>query len=68
MNYPYKGKNYPKLIKFHHSEVETILSKDPLDIKLREMNYLYDLPLENFTEDENNLILRKLGRQQGKDP
>ena len=66
MNYPYKGKNYPKLIKFHHSEVETILSKDPLDIKLREMNYLYDLPLENFTEDENNLILRELGRQQGK--
>ena len=30
------------------------------------MNYLYDLPLESFTEDENNLILRELGRQQGK--
>ena len=40
--------------------------KDPLDITLREMNHLYDLPLESFTEDENNLILRELGRQQGK--
>lgn len=66
MNYTYKGKDYPKNIKLHHPEVETILSKDPLDITLREMNYLYDLPLESFTEDENNLILRELGRQQGK--
>lgn len=66
MNYTYKGKDYPKEIKLHHPEVETILSKDPLDITLREMNYLYDLPLESFTEDENNLILRELGRQQGK--
>ena len=30
------------------------------------MNYLYDLPLESFTEDENDFILRELGRQQGK--
>ena len=66
MNYTYKGKDYPKNIKLHHPEVETILSKDSLDITLREMNYLYDLPLESFTEDENNLILRELGRQQGK--
>ena len=66
MNYTYKGKDYPKNIKLHHPEVETILSKDPLDITLREMNSLYDLPLESFTEDENNLILRELGRQQGK--
>lgn len=66
MNYTYKGKDYPKNIKLHHPEVETILSKDPLDITLREMNHLYDLPLESFTEDENNLILRELGRQQGK--
>lgn len=66
MNYTFKGKDYPKNIKLHHPEVETILSKDPLDITLREMNHLYDLPLESFTEDENNLILRELGRQQGK--
>ena len=66
MNYTYKGKDYPKEIKLHHPEVETILSKDPLDITLREMNHLYDLPLESFTEDENDLILRELGRQQGK--
>lgn len=66
MNYTYKGKDYPKNIKLHHPEVETILSKDPLDITRREMNHLYDLPLESFTEDENNLILRELGRQQGK--
>ena len=66
MNYTYKGKDYPKNIKLHHPEVETILLKDPLDITLREMNYLYDLPLKSFTEDENNLILRELGRQQGK--
>ena len=66
MNYTFKGKDYPKQIKLHHPEVEKILSKDPLDITLREMNYLYDLPLESFTEDENNLILRELGRQQGK--
>ena len=66
MNYTFKGKDYPKNIKLHHPEVETILSKDPLDITPREMNYLYDLPLESFTEDENNLILRELGRQQGK--
>lgn len=66
MNYSFKGKDYPKKIKLHHPEVETILSKDPLDITHREMNYLYDLPLESFTEDENNLILRELGRQQGK--
>ena len=66
MNYTYKGKDYPKEIKLHYPEVETILSKDPLDITHREMNHLYDLPLESFTEDENNLILRELGRQQGK--
>ena len=66
MNYTFTGKDYPKNIKIHHPEVETILSKDPLDITLREMNHLYDLPLECFTEDENNLILRELGRQQGK--
>ena len=66
MNYTFTGKDYLKNIKLHHPEVETILSKDPLDITLREMNYLYDLPLESFTEDENNLILRELGRQQGK--
>lgn len=66
MNYTYKGKDYPKEIELHYPEVETILSKDPLDITLREMNQLYDLPLESFTEDENNLILRELGRQQGK--
>lgn len=66
MNYTFKGKDYPKQIKLHHPEVETILSKDPLDITFREMNYLYDLPLESLTEDENNLILRELGRQQGK--
>ena len=66
MNYTLTGKDYPKNIKLHHPEVETILSKDPLDITLREMNHLYDLPLESFTEDENNLILRELGRQQGK--
>ena len=66
MNYTYKDKDYPKEIKLHHPEVETILSKDPLDITLREMNHLYDLPLESFTEDENNLILRELGGQQGK--
>ncbi|WP_262280840.1 hypothetical protein [Hallella absiana] len=66
MNYTFKGKDYPKELKLHHPEVETILSKDPLDITLREMNHLYDLPLESFTEDENNLILRELGRQQGK--
>lgn len=66
MNYTYRGKDYPKNIKLHHPEVEKILSKDPLDITLREMNYLYDFPLESFTEDENNLILRELGRQQGK--
>ena len=59
-------KDYLKEIKLHYPEVETILSKDPLDITLREMNQLYDLPLESFTEDENNLILRELGRQQGK--
>lgn len=66
MNYTFTGKDYPKNIKLHYPEVETILSKDPLDITLREMNHLYDLPLESFTEDENNLILRELGRQQGK--
>lgn len=66
MDYTFKGKDYPKNIKLHHPEIETILSKDPLDITLREMNYLYVLPLESFTEDENNLILRELGRQQGK--
>ena len=66
MNYTFTDKNYPKEIKLHHPEVETILLKDPLDITLREMNHLYDLPLESFTEDENNLILRELGRQQGK--
>lgn len=66
MRYTYKGKDYPKEIKLHYPEVETILSEDPLNITLREMNHLYDLPLESFTEDENNLILRELGRQQGK--
>lgn len=59
-------KDYLKEIKLHYPEVETILSKDPLDITRREMNHLYDLPLESFTDDENNLILRELGRQQGK--
>lgn len=63
MNYTFKGEDYPKNIKLHHPEVETILLKDPLDITLREMIHLYDLPLESFTEDENNLILRELGRQ-----
>lgn len=66
MHYTYKGKDYPKEIELHYPEVETILSKDPLDITRREMNHLYDLPLESFTEDENNLILRELGRQKGK--
>lgn len=32
MSYTYKGKDYPKEIKLHHLEGETILSKDPLDI------------------------------------
>lgn len=61
MNYTFKGKDYPKKIMLHHPEVGTILSKDPLDITFREMNLLYDFPLESFTEDENNLILRDLG-------
>lgn len=32
MNDTFKGKDYPKELKLHHSEVETILSKDLLDI------------------------------------
>ena len=44
----------------------TTLSKDPLDITRREFDHLLDIPLEEFTPDEENLILLELGQQQGK--
>ena len=44
----------------------TTLSKDPLDITRREFDHLFDIPLEEFTPDEENLILWELGHQQGK--
>jgi hypothetical protein len=46
--------------------VFTTLSKDPLDITRREFDHLFDIPLEEFTPDEENLITWELGQQQVK--
>lgn len=67
MEYTYQGKNYPGILNLHHHEVFTTLSKDPVDITRRDFDHIQDLPLEELTSDEENLILWELGRQWGKD-
>lgn len=66
MKYTYKGKNYPKDIQLKHPEIETILSKDPLDITRRELDAFFDIDDDEIHEDEEKLILLELGKQWGK--
>lgn len=67
MRYTYQGKHYPQSLSLHNREVYTTLSKDPADITRRDFDHLQDLPLDELTADEENLILWELGRQWGKD-
>lgn len=66
MVYSYRGKDYPKEIKLAHPEIETVFTKDSLDITRREFDSITDLDPDEITKEEENLILRELGRQFGR--
>lgn len=66
LEYTYKGKNYPSEVTLKHPEIESILSKNPIDITRREFDSIIEMGPDEITKDEENLILREIGRQFGK--
>lgn len=66
MEYTYKGGCYPKKILLHHPEIERILRKITLDLTYQDIDYILTLPADTLREDLQQLILREIGRQFGK--